>query len=652
VTNATREETRRYKVAVVDDAFDSPTDFFDPARLSAFLDEIEADETLAAERNEAELELFSVSDITSTLVDTVLRKDTLTPGIAKMLRLTFAGEIAEREQVLDLTRELEQSGAVVERYSTAAVRRGEAPASDLDLVFLDFFLGDPANPESRELSLEVARRIVNASTADRLPLIVLMSSRLEGPSISRDERINAFKGESTVPGPAFVFTSKADLIGNWQAELYCSVARETHSVRVALRWLAERFPEAIRAAATQVAAVLSELELADYAYLQRLRLESDGHPFGDYVAWLMASRVSAIVLERELREEVRRVNGVRFDLMIPSHMPPSNRVAEMYEAAVFEQDRGPLASHPRATHSEYPMILLGDLFESTSAKKVVVVASADCDLATSPDTKQRQIPSSQSVMLVPGTLIPIGDAAGESATRTDIYTSSGTQYSIKWDLSQWTSVPLGGFLNWLEANGFDTSNYRRFRPLFALHIQQALHHRLSRIGLPKSPPLFRSLRGKAVWVTDESSIDLFAIEQGDFVLTRAYDGKKENLHLNIGVAARLQRAIQESVESDLSHLEEGQETRDLSSMRERNSDIEKWIKLVNSPDGVPWTPGQPMEKVHGLPLSLVNCVAALELPAGRKLKGAVVLLQDVALTPDNISLNAEIPRQGVLGPES
>jgi len=638
MTGATPGEAE-FRVAVIDDAFDTiAASTLDPVKLGQFVDAVEQDETLSEERDEANLPLQSVSDVTDDTLSAILSSPSATPGIEAVLRRVFNTELAEREEVFQLVRDLEAAGAKVEQHSAAQTRSAPKSLQDVDIVFLDFYLGQPSDPAARELSVEAAKRIVaEGKTAGRIPLIVLMSSRLKGTTLRRDERVDAFKGESGVPGPAFLFAAKSELVGRWQAEMYCNAARRTSSVRLALEELAGELGGALLEAGAAVKRAVEELELGDYAYLQRLRLEADGHPFGDYLAWLIGARFSAIAFEELLRERIRAVNRVRFDDMMPSHMPPSERVAQMYEAALFEQNLGPLGPHPRdqqgdgAEASMLPFLLLGDVFESQSSGKVVMIASADCDLASAPDAKSRQLAANRSVMLIKGNLQPVGE--GTWATlRTDLYTLEKVQYAVEWELSEWTSVPLGGLRDWLSKEGYDTTSYRRFRPLFALEIQQAQHNHQSRIGVPKSPPLFRPLRGRALWSSPTGVKDLFQIADAEFVVTRGISGKAEQIHLNASVAAKLYEEIEARVDADLASTsslnDESLERKALASIKQRNQKREKWIEIVNGVSGTPWKEvGSIMENIAGLPLSVIHCGSELAMPDERKLKGLVLLLQ-------------------------
>ena len=628
----------QFRVAVVDDALDPLAgDALDAARLATLLENIETSDALSGERDTADLPFHSVSDATPEIFERILADDTSTPLIAGALRTSFDAELRERAQVLQLVRELEEFGAEVRRYGVRDLVENSIPTDDLDVVFLDYFLGPPNDKQREERSVELAKTIVSKE-APAVPLVVLMSSRIDkGSASSREGRIGVFKRESKIPGPAFVFAVKTELVGAWQAQVYCEVARSTTDVRMALGRFAAALAEALVNASKDLIERVSELELSDYAYLQRLKLENDGHPFGDYLAWLYASRFASHAFDNQLRGVVTDVNRARFEGMVPSHMPPSERVAEMYEAGLFEQNLGPLGPHPRAKPSKEgdpappPMVLLGDTFHSVKNLQVVMVASGDCDLTSAPDTGKRVPSLKRAIMLIPGTLIPIGQKGAAKAFRTDLFTIETQRYAIEWEFDKWTSVHLGELLKWLESGDFDSQHYRRFRPLFGLAIQQAQRDEHGQIGLPLSPPLFRKLRGKAVWVSPSGAVrDVCDLQEGDCVVARLVTGDEpENFYINASVAATLHAEMKSNSDSDVRDETEEQNAIKAKSVQERVGKKEKWVGLANGSKGVKWKEvGKADKDVAGLPLSVLHCGTNLEIPADLKFLGMVLLLQE------------------------
>ena len=91
------------------------------------------------------------------------------------------------------------------------------------------------------------------------------------------------------------------------------------------------------------------LTIEDYAFVQALSLQDDGHPLGDYVQWLFSSLLVSKVLEENVRftDSKKEINRMSADSQPPSQLFPTTQLAEIYSIAIAEQGLGEIERHPR-----------------------------------------------------------------------------------------------------------------------------------------------------------------------------------------------------------------------------------------------------------------------------------------------------------------
>jgi hypothetical protein len=94
--------------------------------------------------------------------------------------------------------------------------------------------------------------------------------------------------------------------------------------------------------------LLDDLDLGDFAYLQKQALQADGHPLGDYMSWLLSSHLASLAFEHDLRNEQAAVDAMDFDDTLVSSAEPSTVVATFYHSALFARNQRRLGPHPRA----------------------------------------------------------------------------------------------------------------------------------------------------------------------------------------------------------------------------------------------------------------------------------------------------------------
>jgi hypothetical protein len=594
------------KVVIIDDAFDpvSSGAISDEIRRE-FLDEIERNEELADELHQSRFTFEDPSDFSDDFFSALISADPTLPALSATFTRYYERLKREREEVVSLADMLEADRTLaVHRLGAADVDGGRAKDfRDAAFVFLDYYLGPPGYDAVRRAQIAAMDLRPGPAEAEADgPLIVLMSSRPEAES-----RRTEFRETAKVLGAAFFFYPKHQLDDAWKVRVTIENLRFAvpHARKIA------EFVSALNREAQAALEVLlqkvHELEIADYSYLQTMRLAADGHPFGDYVTWLLGAQFSHELFELRLRDPKAVLNRLHISDRLVSYRPPSSAVEEFYMSAVLERGLGPLAAHPRqkpdAENADIPMLLMGDIFHCNM--DALMVATADCDMAMAPD-RTRVPDRKQSIVLIPGKLVSVTENAPseESTARTEIYAANGKTYAINWELDKWFSKPFEQVWNWLTTEGYDLLESRvRLRPLFALSIQQKMHAYAARVGLPKEPPLFRSVESKLFWNDTVRATLVHTFEPGEINLVRVkheqaqeQNDKKDKgtkCWMDLSVVAKLREELGRGLEQwnqQIAELKPGAQQKRLVKRAEAATaalaDHARWTAVACTPVGL------------------------------------------------------------------
>ena len=490
---------------VVDDALDTPTVSSLQNELFAFWNLIERDDELQKELESYGILAESEDEMTDEEIATLWsRRGERGQFIAHANGTLFEDAKPAFEEVDQVVNSLRNLGLKVDPVGTG----DSVPVADL--VFMDFYL-DPSDRTSSDLSAQRAREIYDAAgEGTNKPFIVLMSS-IQDVESQADE----FRDNSRLLGGLFDFVSKGDL--NHPTRFAIRLA--TWLLNMPLRHRVQHFIETLDSSmynrTQEFMRTARSLTIEDYAFVQSLSLEDDGHPLGDYMQWLFSSLLVNKVLEKNDRftDSKEEINRISADSQPPSQLFPSTQLAETYSIAIAEQGLEEIETHSRvgmevtgetgdadpdssgedASRSgtntspvKLPKLRLGDLLVHNDGRRVHMIATPDCDLQFAP--KAGRVPEEgESVMLVPGRLQPLREPIERGQIQTELYFHDGEQCRIAWERKKIITVPVAKFLEWCTDKGY--SRPARIRLPYAVKIQQEVIAGLSRVGMPVAPPL-------------------------------------------------------------------------------------------------------------------------------------------------------------------
>lgn len=396
--------------------------------------------------------------------------------------------------------------------------------SDVNIVFLDWKLGQEADTHAAiTRAVNAAKGIHKDRRRDR-PMIVLISS---DPSVQDHAR--KFSQESGLISGLFDAMPKGCLQDRTSIDLQMTLL----SAHLEKGHIVQNFVDAVSNRTQEAAAAfvskIRNLTLSDYANLQHFALRNEGHPLGDYLTELLAGVWIDELFQGPIREPLRALDKEDFE-SLPALMNPSDVVNELYNAAIFDTHIDDFQPHPHADEPQPGQkarlaLSLGDIVverEVETGSKVYMVINPQCDLAESPRHKRRPIDDDLSVLLLPGTLRPVG--APERTERketadTPYFATDGAKGRIQWDAKKQIAVPYSEFAEWLAEK--QRARKARMRTTFALALQTAVHSELTRVGLPVPPPMYQEVEATirhasmGTWTGDSAPVKL-----GQLLMTR------------------------------------------------------------------------------------------------------------------------------------
>jgi hypothetical protein len=483
------EERGLKKATIIDDAFDLVPR---PDELTAegwglFFDDLGDDDLKLVQEIFPDYDATSREDLqTSQPFITVLwnHRDRLSPAVREpLLREYETTNAVERTRLEQLKTELEALGL----QCTTSGRESGADIKDVDLVFVDLFLGFFQSDSDMDGAITKAREFVS-HRAGSPPLIVLMSN-----STRLWEKRNEFRDKAGLLGSTFRVISKADLAKTAALErlLVRLIDHYEDAKRVAA--FVDAWDTGLDAARKRFIQSLRCLDLSDFAQIRTLLLEFEGQALGEYLL-----DVADRVLQHEIEADPNTITAAqglnKIDLKrYPApHLAGSSDLQDFVNRMIYQNsERLRLADQDGG-----PRIEFGDLFQCRDQQtgvltdSVLLVATPACDLIRA---------CRDNVLVVPGTLSRLGVADwayGWTTPKTPIFRAAdGTRSWIKWDFKGRRTTPAAELLDKAK-----NERVARLRDVQAIELQQQLLVDMGRIGQIANMP-----------ATFPVSIDLFKV---------------------------------------------------------------------------------------------------------------------------------------------
>ena len=511
-------------IAVIDDGFDPPTRADVATTIDDFWSSAEEDDKVVADLSElVGKQVTGADDIDDAAVQAIWEGRSKHTRLKRLVEILVAPMKDKRQPLETLCQRLETDlRRETKRYGNLA-QLTQLTDTAPQMIFVDYYMG-PAHDNN---AVTVAKDIVSHINelykgTDFTPVIVLMSSA----EVSH-EMIEKFRNSSGWLAGMFYFIKKDDFgDANVFFMRLCSFAQSVpagHQIQT----LVNALSDCIHDVADKFLDDIRRLHLNDYAHLQMMSLQEDGHPLGDYMLWLCGSYIGQMLFSDEsVRARRKDIDNLVFTDLPAAQAPPSNMLARLYESASFEVVESDPA-HPRALEGTAAAshLHLGDIFVSTETREALMVVNAQCDLQFAHGVATRPFRPNRAILMIPGKLQSLQKSMSSSDfrnPRTEVFRYEGKYFRILWDPKRLHSVVYGKVSEWLEASS--SKLVARLRLPAALQVQQAFAADLTRVGLPTAPPIQRTATarlyctgedGKAVLLVDSShGGHLFATRDG------------------------------------------------------------------------------------------------------------------------------------------
>lgn len=472
-------------VAIIDDVYDPPGSNLSATDLGIIFNELDA-LPLLKRKLQAEgcpvKEPDDLSEKTLLAIKKIADTDVDAQDVWGKIAAISEGKKADVEKLaLNLKKSLKLT---VKKIPAAAARKKSNVVPDnSNVIFLDYEL--EAGKGGGDLSSSIVEKIyAQFKGKESVPLLILMSSlELSEADIAK------FQKRSDFLSGMFYFVPKRDLYEVEKLHYRLAAFAKALPTGQVLQTFIERLDTSLQTAKATVFSDLRSLNIADYAFLQTLRLHEDGQPMGDYLMWLISAHlVKELGGVHAMKAVERAVSDLNFDDLPPTSAKPSASLGALYSSAVM-RPMDPLPD-PKIDPMDY--LQFGDLFRKGASKDVRVCITPPCDLAFGPT---RKIPSDRSILFLAGRLHPIEKALKpyeQRQPRTELVKLDNTMFRIVWDTKSLVQLPWGSLREKLDE--LKLKRVARLNTPFALEVQRSFATDLTRIGMPVSPPLYNPVR--------------------------------------------------------------------------------------------------------------------------------------------------------------
>lgn len=504
-------------LAIVDDAYDPPQggEISEDA-FNRFVQSVEdAPERIAALGAasafvEADLEDWETFAAKEELVQHlwnlnvgVVAHDAITDGVTQSLEILFSDVSQDRISKLQQLKPLEKLLAATKvRVMKLGADPEPSVVAKANVVFLDLFLSSdvPPNPVPGETSrtvldkareratryLEDVRRETSNDITAVPPAFILISS------LGTQQVAQNFRKRTSQTASRFRFVQKQALEREEPQDLL-AIAEILRTCRASALFepLRKALPTVIAEAQEWVGQRLIDLEIADFARLYELSLNSEGQLVEDYIKEVVAGAVSERIMCSFTKHTPTKDRPNPFE-DVPSRFieAPSNAMAELYNATRVTADRG-----YRGPDGTLPVS--GDLFlegilpkragTSLVGRTISAVMSPICDLMS----RDGGDPAATAVLMLQGTLRP---TYYHHKLDPQIVVVNGRFYEVDWEMKHPQALPMKDLRKDLRLK--KRAWLGRLKAEHFLALQSEYLSSFGRVGLLKAPALFEPLAGK------------------------------------------------------------------------------------------------------------------------------------------------------------
>ncbi len=360
--------------------------------------------------------------------------------------------------------------------------------ADLDrceIVFLDLFLGETDAQEALDEAVARIKRLVGTLSDETRPLVFLMSTK---GGVELATKANELQSKASLLGCKFRTINK-DEIEQYLPKILESVLSDYPRAQLVASWV-DTWSQAIAQAQVQFVAALRNLDLPDYSYLQKFRLNAEGVGLGEYMQPTLVDFLGyCIESQIGISRKAIELDALDFKQAPTMHLLPSDQIVDFAHARAFIHQNY-IRQNGYFLEDVSKQLQLGDVviklppkvpenfsFDLEEKLAVWVVITQACDI---------QQNNSDAFLLLQGE-VRVRDWTSNISTKdsvnTDVFRWNEKEYSIDWAKAQVSAIKINTMGRRLKKGG-GYARIARFRGIEALRLQNLFASNLTRVGLP------------------------------------------------------------------------------------------------------------------------------------------------------------------------
>lgn len=335
------------RVAIVDDIFLGPKLSTVMRELPAFCAFIESEDTLPdALLDKTGCNFCDAGDVSDQALHRLYEERQHFSEAKDYLATLFAVHDQRLGDVTKVVSSLEDMGFAPQCFGSV---EGLFKGDSFNLVFLDYYLTN--DDESQEIAKELFTKFRS--------FIILMSDKPQ-PAEYRDIEED-FRQKTCLLRGFFSFFPKSNLTDRTGLEHALELLPQNANVCRSVQSFVDSIDRALGGPLPGIGRdgeaggnvlncfidTLRSLALHDYAMLCELTLRDEGQPLGDYTIRLLGALLTQKLLsDKNVREAVQELDGMRFNEFLPCASEASESLKEIYAASIFETVSSPWSPHP------------------------------------------------------------------------------------------------------------------------------------------------------------------------------------------------------------------------------------------------------------------------------------------------------------------
>ncbi|MGH8747535.1 MAG: hypothetical protein ACREU5_00325, partial [Burkholderiales bacterium] len=363
-------------------------------------------------------------------------------------------------------------------------------AKDARLFFVDYYL-DPQSKDAAavEACVKKVASIYKEYTAGDRPIVILMSS--ERLALEDQQR---FRRTLNALGSHFAFIHKPELKDAINVQIALDGLGKTYKQACAIDKAMDTWEQAARDSVGKCAQDLRALDISDYAFLDKFRLDEERVQLGHYVLWLYGEYLNSLVEKRpEISKVADELDAIPVEPLFPPSLMPRDELVQVYSGTVFTDFRPKPPRQREQDDAHKYRVMLGDMYrrkaEAGTTIDAAVVITPACNLARASGTTP--------VTLLKGVLRPKVSTLKDEMV-PEFLKVQGETYSAKWDLDAPLVMTVKELTEACEKHEWE--RVTRLRPLYALYLQRQYLAEMMRVGMPVATqwyfPLCAEVYGK------------------------------------------------------------------------------------------------------------------------------------------------------------